>query len=111
MPPFGAIKRRELIRYLRQLGWVGPYSGKRHQYMLKDSFKLTIPNPHQGDISVDLLGDVPTPTQAYGVGFQLILEFPWEYLQSFLLPAFYSEQNDQAHSQSFKKRPSPLSLS
>lgn len=58
MPPFGAIKRRDLVRCLRILGFDGPYPGKKHQYMLKDGFKLTIPNPHQGDISKDLLAGI-----------------------------------------------------
>ena len=33
MPAFGPIKRRDLIGYLRQLGFDGPYSGKKHQFM------------------------------------------------------------------------------
>ena len=27
MPKFGPIKRKDLIRYLQQLGFTGPYSG------------------------------------------------------------------------------------
>ncbi|MGB5593379.1 MAG: type II toxin-antitoxin system HicA family toxin [Crocosphaera sp.] len=55
MPKFGPISRSELIRYLRRADFAGPYSGKRHQYMQKESLKLFIPNPHQGDISKGLL--------------------------------------------------------
>ena len=55
MPPFGPIKRRELIKNLRKLGFEGPYAGGRHQYMIRQGFRLAIPNPHQGDISRDLL--------------------------------------------------------
>lgn len=55
MPPLKPIKRRELIYYLKQLGFDGPYSGKRHQFMLKNDLRLTIPNPHQGDISANFL--------------------------------------------------------
>lgn len=58
MPPFGPIKRRELIRALREFGFDGPFSGGNHQYMQKGQLKLPIPNPHQGDISVDLLARV-----------------------------------------------------
>jgi predicted RNA binding protein YcfA (HicA-like mRNA interferase family) len=54
MPKYGPISRPELIRYLRRAGFVGPYSGKRHQYMRKESLKVFIPNPHQGDISKGL---------------------------------------------------------
>lgn len=50
MPPFGPIKRRDLIRHLRQLGFDGPYSGGRHQFMVKGDITLSIPNPHHADI-------------------------------------------------------------
>ena len=55
MPAFGTIKRKDLIHYLRELGFDGPYAGGKHQYMIKGEVKLTIPNPHQSDISRDLL--------------------------------------------------------
>ena len=55
MPPLGPIKRKELIHYLRELGFDGPYAGGKHQYMIKGEIKLTVPNPHQSDISRDLL--------------------------------------------------------
>lgn len=58
MPPFGPLKRRVLLRYLRQLGFEGPYSGGHHQYMVKGSLRLVIPNPHRGDISRALLGKI-----------------------------------------------------
>lgn len=58
MPPFGAIKRRDLIRALRQFGFDGPFSGTNHQYMRKGGVKIPIPNPHPGDISVDLLARI-----------------------------------------------------
>ncbi|MCU0544623.1 MAG: type II toxin-antitoxin system HicA family toxin [Oscillatoriaceae cyanobacterium Prado104] len=55
MPTFGPISRRDLVRYLREVGFEGPYPGGKHQYMIKGELKLTIPNPHQGDISQALL--------------------------------------------------------
>lgn len=55
MPVFGPIKRRDLIRALRRLGYDGPYSGGNHQYMVKGERKLYIPNPHGGEISRALL--------------------------------------------------------
>jgi predicted RNA binding protein YcfA (HicA-like mRNA interferase family) len=58
MAKFGPISRRDLIDYLRQYGFDGPYSGGKHQFLLKGTLRLTIPNPHQGDISVDLLGKI-----------------------------------------------------
>ena len=58
MPPFGPIKRQDLIRALRQLGFEGPYSGTRHQFMIKGTRRLRIPNPHRSDISADLLAEI-----------------------------------------------------
>ena len=56
MPRFGPIKRRELIAYLRRLGFQGPYAGGKHEFMQKGSLSLTIPNPHKQDIGPKLLG-------------------------------------------------------
>jgi hypothetical protein len=47
MPPLGPIRRQELIRALRKLGFDGPYAGGRHEYMLKGTLKLFIPQPAQ----------------------------------------------------------------
>ncbi len=58
MPAFGPIKRKDLIRCLRLLGFEGPYSGGKHQFMTKESLTLRIPNPHQSDISKDLLNRI-----------------------------------------------------
>ena len=55
MPPFGPIKRKDLIRALRSLGFDGPYSGGKHQYMVKGELRLYIPNPHGGEIGRPLL--------------------------------------------------------
>jgi predicted RNA binding protein YcfA (HicA-like mRNA interferase family) len=55
MPKLSPIKRKDLIYYLRQLGFDGPYSGGKHQIMEKDSLTITIPNPHKSDISKELL--------------------------------------------------------
>jgi hypothetical protein len=55
MPPIRAINRRDLIKNFKRLGFTGPYSGKRHQFMQRDSLKVYIPNPHEGNISVPLL--------------------------------------------------------
>jgi predicted RNA binding protein YcfA (HicA-like mRNA interferase family) len=55
MPRFGPVKRKDLLRYLKQLGFAGPYSGGRHQFMVKDDLTIRLPNPHQGDIGKELL--------------------------------------------------------
>jgi predicted RNA binding protein YcfA (HicA-like mRNA interferase family) len=56
MPAFGAISRADLVRYLKQLGFDGPFPGGKHEYMVKEGFRLTIPNHHRGDIDKKLLG-------------------------------------------------------
>jgi predicted RNA binding protein YcfA (HicA-like mRNA interferase family) len=55
MPPFGPIKRKDLIQYMRQLGFLGPYSGGKHQFMTKENLRIRIPNPHREDIGMNLL--------------------------------------------------------
>lgn len=58
MPKFGPIKRKDLIRFLRQLGFIGPYSGGKHQFMVKEKLRVRIPNPHKGDIGENLLKQI-----------------------------------------------------
>jgi predicted RNA binding protein YcfA (HicA-like mRNA interferase family) len=58
MPEFGPIKRNDLIYYLKRLDFEGPYSGGKHQFMIKGDITLHIPNPHQGDIGRELLGRI-----------------------------------------------------
>ena len=58
MPHWGPISRRSLIQGLRMLGFEGPYSGGRHQFMTRGEVVLTVPNPHRGDIGIGLLSRV-----------------------------------------------------
>ena len=58
MPPFGPVKQRALIGYLRKAGFEGPFAGGKHPIMLKGTIRLTIPNPHEGDISKGLLAKI-----------------------------------------------------
>ena len=55
MPTWGPVTRRKLIAALKRLGFAGPYSGGRHQFMVRLDTVLTIPNPHTGEIGVGLL--------------------------------------------------------
>jgi predicted RNA binding protein YcfA (HicA-like mRNA interferase family) len=55
MPGWGPIKRRDLIAGLRTLGFEGPFSGGKHEFMVRGDLVLTVPNPHRGDIGVTLL--------------------------------------------------------
>ncbi|MEA1872788.1 MAG: type II toxin-antitoxin system HicA family toxin [Chloroflexota bacterium] len=58
MPRLGPIKRVELIRYLQILGFEGPYSGGKHQFMLKGTIRLRLPNPHRRDVGRELLSRI-----------------------------------------------------
>lgn len=58
MPALGSISRKDLIYYLRKLRFDGPYSGGKHQFMIRGNVTLAIPNPHKGDISVGLLNTI-----------------------------------------------------
>ena len=58
MPVLRPIKRNDLIKYLKQLGFTGPWSGGKHQFMIKDQLRLTVPNPHQSDIGINLLNKI-----------------------------------------------------
>jgi len=53
-----ALSRKELIRKFRTLGFTGPYSGHKHQFMVRGGQKIRIPNPHVGDIGVSLLKEI-----------------------------------------------------
>jgi predicted RNA binding protein YcfA (HicA-like mRNA interferase family) len=55
MPTVKPVKRAELIHYLRRLGFTGPFSGGKHQFMIKENVSVTIPNPHHEDIGKELL--------------------------------------------------------
>lgn len=49
------LKREQLIQRLRKVGFEGPFFGRKHQIMRRGDQTIRIPNPHEGEISVDLL--------------------------------------------------------
>ena len=53
-----SISWRKLVKKFRSLGFVGPYSGGKHLFMIKGELKVHIPNPHRGDISVSLINEI-----------------------------------------------------
>jgi predicted RNA binding protein YcfA (HicA-like mRNA interferase family) len=55
MPRLGPTKRRDLIKYLRELGFDGPYTGSRHQLMVRGEVTVRIPNPHRSEIGKELV--------------------------------------------------------
>jgi hypothetical protein len=44
MSQWHPCKRRDFIKKLRQLNFEGPYSGARHQFMILNNQRLTIPS-------------------------------------------------------------------
>ena len=53
------LSRRELIRRFRALGYMGPFSGGRHQFMVRGEKKIRIPNPHgSGDVHINLVKEI-----------------------------------------------------
>ncbi len=53
-----ALSRKELIRKFKTLGYSGPFSGAKHQFMVKGTQKIRIPNPHVNDISGGLVKEI-----------------------------------------------------
>jgi len=54
-----ALSRTKLVRKFRSLGFKGPYSGGKHQFMARGELKVRVPNPHgSGEISDSLLHEI-----------------------------------------------------
>lgn len=58
MPRLTPVSWSELVSRLRELGFEGPLIGGKHPFMVREKLVLTIPNPHRGEISVDLLSRI-----------------------------------------------------
>jgi len=52
------ISRRELVQRLRELGFEGPFIGGRHEFMVRKSVRLILPNPHRRQIGTNLLSRI-----------------------------------------------------
>ena len=53
------ITRKELIYKFRGLGFEGPFSGGKHQFMKKGTTKIRIPNPHKSkEIHISLVKEI-----------------------------------------------------
>lgn len=50
MSSWKPCKRINFIRRVRQLGFEGPYSGTRHQFMIWQTHRLTIPSNREYSI-------------------------------------------------------------
>ena len=58
MPSFGPTKRKDLIKALKKAGFEGPFAGGKHEFLVKEELRLVLPNPHQSEISKDLLARI-----------------------------------------------------
>ncbi len=58
MGKLSPAKRSDLLRRLKRLGFKGPYSGGKHQFLERGSLKLIVPNPHRRDIGPALLAEL-----------------------------------------------------
>ena len=63
MSSFGPISRKKLVHCLRKMGFEGPYSGGKHQFMACGAMKLPIPNPHGGVLSVGMVNEILKETE------------------------------------------------
>jgi hypothetical protein len=45
------LKRRDFVRKLRALGFSGPFSGTRHQFMVFGQYRQTIPTNAEYSVS------------------------------------------------------------
>lgn len=50
-----SVKRGNLISRLKRLGFEGPFSGGKHQFLVRRTVRLILPNPHASEISPALL--------------------------------------------------------
>lgn len=44
-------KKREFVRRLRRLGFDGPFSGARHQFLVKGENRLTVPSNEEYSVA------------------------------------------------------------
>jgi predicted RNA binding protein YcfA (HicA-like mRNA interferase family) len=58
MPAFGRIKRKELIEMRLRIGFEGPFTGGKHEFLVKGELRLVLPNPHAGEIGKELLARI-----------------------------------------------------
>jgi len=57
-----ALSRKDLYVNFGHLGILAFVRGK-HQFMIKGSQKIRIPNPHVGDISASLVKEITPPSK------------------------------------------------
>ena len=72
-----AVSRKNLIKRLRSLGFKGPYSGGKHQFMTRGDLKVRVPILTAPEKSVSLCFERffarPDSTKRNGITFRLSL--------------------------------------
>jgi predicted RNA binding protein YcfA (HicA-like mRNA interferase family) len=58
MTRLSAVSRRDLVRRLQALGFQGPFVGGRHEFLVRGTVRLILPNPHRQEIGADLLSRI-----------------------------------------------------
>lgn len=58
MPRLSPVSRKDLIRKLRGIGFSGPHTATKHEYMWKKGEKIFIPNPHGKDIGIPIIKEI-----------------------------------------------------
>jgi predicted RNA binding protein YcfA (HicA-like mRNA interferase family) len=58
MPKVMPCSRSEMIRKLRRLGFIGPFSGGKHSYMKRGNYRQIIPNTHHSDIDSEFIKEI-----------------------------------------------------
>ena len=58
MGRLGPVTWKDLVRKMRALDFEGPIYGGKHPYMIRGDLRVTIPNPHRQEVSVDLLSRI-----------------------------------------------------
>ena len=58
MPKLAPVSWIRFVKRMREFGYRGPFQEGKHPYLVKGNLSVTIPNPHEGDISPDLLSRI-----------------------------------------------------
>ena len=59
MPRIIPLQRKILIKKLRKLGFICPFPATRHEYLIKASHKIFIPNTHGNkDIGIPIIKEI-----------------------------------------------------
>jgi predicted RNA binding protein YcfA (HicA-like mRNA interferase family) len=58
VPRLAPLGREDLIKYLKALGFDGPFSGAKHELMIRGQTRLTLPNPDRADIGREYLARI-----------------------------------------------------